>query len=72
MNLKDFDLDSVEIITIRSIKTSKVIINFVYEDIEIQACSTCHRSLESEISLQCEILAALGFSDQQTRALSYE
>ncbi len=72
MNLKDFNLDGIVILTTRSTKTSTVKIIFEYEFVDIEASNTCFRSVEKELELQREILASLGFNDEQIKRLSYE
>ncbi len=72
MNLENYELDNVTIITTRTERVSTVKVVFEYELINIEASNTCFRSIEKELDLQCDILAALGFNNQQVEELSYE
>ena len=72
MNLENYNLDQVEIITNRSVKTSIVSVVLNYDSICVRASKSCFRSLERELESQGEILYSLGFSDKQIKELSYE
>ena len=72
MNFEDYNLDQIEILTNRSIKTSIVSIVLNYDAICIRASKSCFRSIESELDTERDILESLGFSDKQITELSYE
>lgn len=72
MNLENYNLDQVEIVTNRATKSSIVSVIFSFDSITIRASKACFRSLESELETQGEVLESLGFSDKQIRTLSYE